>query len=225
MGTIVSYPANGHTTSGYLALPESGTGPGILVIQEWWGLVDHIKDLADRFARAGFVALAPDFYHGETTKSPDEAAKLFMAINIDRVGADLNGSAAYLLSRAEVTSKRVGAVGFCMGGQLALYAGMQYPESIGAVVDFYGIHPKVAIDPARLTIPVQGHFGQRDGSIPAETVERLAEGVRQAGGTFEVHWYDADHAFVNDTRPAVYHQANADLAWDRTLQFFRQHLA
>lgn len=225
MGTIVSYPANGHTTSGYLALPEGGTGPGILVIQEWWGLVDHIKDLADRFAHAGFVALAPDFYHGETTKSPDEAAKLFMAINIDRVGADLNGSAAYLLSRAEVTSKRVGAVGFCMGGQLALYAGMQYPESIGAVVDFYGIHPKVAIDPARLTIPVQGHFGQRDGSIPAETVERLAEGVRQAGGTFEVHWYDADHAFVNDTRPTVYHQANADLAWDRTLQFFRQHLA
>ena len=224
MGTMVSYPANGHTTSGYLALPEGGTGPGLLVIQEWWGLVDHIKDLADRFARAGFVALAPDFYHGETTKSPDEAAKLFMAVNVDRVGADLHGSAAYLLSRAEVSSSRVGAVGFCMGGQLALFAGMQYPQSIGAVVDFYGIHPKVTIDPARVTVPVLGHFGKRDGSIPAATVEGLADGVRKAGGTFEVHWYDADHAFINDTRPAVYHRPSAEQAWDRTLQFFQRHL-
>ena len=88
MGQMVSYPANGHTTSGYLALPAGGSGPGVLVIQEWWGLVDHIKDVADRFSREGFVALAPDFFHGQSTKSPDDAAKLFMALNIDRAGAD-----------------------------------------------------------------------------------------------------------------------------------------
>ena len=156
MGEMVSYPANGHTTTGYLATRASGTGPGLLVIQEWWGLVDHIKTVADRLAAAGFVALAPDFYAGETTQSPDAAAKLFMALNIDRAGADLRGSADYLLSRSDVTSMKVGALGFCMGGQLALYAGMTDPSHIGCAVDFYGIHPNVPIDPARVKVPVLG---------------------------------------------------------------------
>lgn len=221
---MVTYPANGHTTSGYLALPASGSGPGVLVIQEWWGLVDHIKAVADRFAAAGLVALAPDFYNGETTKSPDAAAKLFMAVNIDRAGADLRGSAQHLVGRAEVTSPRVGAVGFCMGGQLALYGGMIDPDRIGAVVDFYGIHPNVPIDPARLKVPVLGHFGTRDGSVPRAGVESLAAAVRAAGGTFDAHFYEADHAFFNDTRPQVYHEPSARLAWERTLAFLKSHL-
>ncbi|MCC7133666.1 MAG: dienelactone hydrolase family protein [Gemmatimonadales bacterium] len=224
MGSMVTYPANGHTTSGYLALPPSGTGPGVLVIQEWWGLVDHIKAVADRFAAAGFVALAPDFYNGQSTKSPDAAAKLFMAVNIDRAGADLRGSAQYLLGRPEVVSRRVGALGFCMGGQLALYGGMIDPDRIGAVVDFYGIHPNVPIDPARLTVPVLGHFGTRDASVPRATIDALAAAVRAAGGSFEAHFYEADHAFFNDTRPQVFHEPSARLAWDRSLAFLKGHL-
>src|ERR671914_2933910 len=121
MGEMVSFPANGRPAGGYLALPASDRGPGVLVIQEWWGLVDHIKDLADRFAREGFVALAPDLYHGERTKSPDQAGKLFMALNIAETAKDLRGAATYLRDRKDVQPKKVAAVGFCMGGQLALF--------------------------------------------------------------------------------------------------------
>lgn len=225
MGQLISFPANGHTTSGYLALPAASPGPGLLVIQEWWGLVDHIKAVADRFAAAGFVALAPDFYHGETTKSPDAAAKLFMALNVDRAAQDLRGAAAYLKGRPETIGPRVGALGFCMGGQLALYSGFIDPEQIGAVVDFYGIHPKVVVDPARLSVPVLGHFAKRDQSVPVPSVQALADRVNAAGGSFELHLYDADHAFFNDTRAEVYSAAEAARAWDRTLAFLRRHLA
>ena len=224
MGQMVTYPANGHSTAGYLSTPASGTGPGLLVIQEWWGLVDHIKTVADRFAAAGFMALAPDFYSGQTTKSPDAAAKLFMALNIDRAGADLRGSADYLLALPGVVSEKVGALGFCMGGQLALYAGMAYPDRIGCVVDFYGIHPHVPIEPTRLRVPVLGHFGARDGSIPAPAVAQLAAAVNDAGGRFETQYYEADHAFFNDTRPEVYNPEAARLAWERTIAFLRLHL-
>jgi carboxymethylenebutenolidase len=225
MGEMVSYPANGHTTSGYLAFPPGGRGPSVLVIQEWWGLVDHIKSVADRFARAGFVALAPDFYGGKTTKSPDDAAKLFMALNIDRASKDLSGSAAYLLAQPETTSKRVGAIGFCMGGQLALYAGMAHPDRIGAAVDFYGIHPHVTVDPARLKVPIMGHFGEKDRSVPIDQMRDFAARVERSGGTFEIFVYPADHAFFNDTRPEVYHEPSASAAWDRSVEFLKTHLA
>lgn len=222
---MVRFPANGHETRGYLALPASGAGPGVLVIQEWWGLVDHITNVADRFAAEGFVALAPDLYDGTTTRSPDDAAKLFMALNIDRAAADLRGAVAFLQAHGAVRGTRIGAVGFCMGGQLALYAATVQPERIGAVVDFYGIHPNVPVDPARLRVPVLGHFGTRDASIPVESVRDLAAAVQAAGGHFEACFYDADHAFFNDTRPTVYDQAAARIAWQRTLAFLRTHLA
>lgn len=224
-GTIVSFAANGRTMQGYLSLPPSGRGPGVVVNQEWWGLVDHIKVLADRFATAGFVALAPDLYHGEKTTSPDQAGKLLMALNIAETGKDLRGALTYLRAHAAVVPKKTGVLGFCMGGQLALYAGQEHPDLVDAVVDFYGIHPKVAIDPARLRPPVLGHFGKRDDSVPLESVHALADGVRAAGGTFEVHEYDAGHAFFNDTRPAVYDAECAELAWERTVTFLRTHLA
>ncbi len=224
MGEFVRYPANGHSTAGYLAKPASGVGPGVLVIQEWWGLVDHITAVADRLAAVGYVALAPDFYDGETTKSPDAAAKLFMALNIDRAGADLRGSADFLRGCSNSPSGKVAALGFCMGGQLALYAGMTDPDRIGCVVDFYGIHPKVPIDPARLRVPVLGHFGSRDSSIPSAAIAELAAAVNRAGGHFEPHFYEADHAFFNDTRPQVYHPEAARLAWERTVAFLRLHI-
>lgn len=225
--SMVEFKANGRTGTGYLATPKTGKGPGVIVVQEWWGLVDHIKSLADRFAAEGFVALAPDLYHGKTTKSPDEAGKMLMALNIAEAGKDMLGAATFLLSNPAVTSKRVGIAGFCMGGQLALFAGMEYPEQIAAVVDFYGIHPAVKIDPARVRVPVLGHFGRRDHSVSEETVRALAAGIRDAGsgGTFEYHYYDADHAFFNDTRPAVYSARDADVAWRRTLEFFKTHVS
>jgi carboxymethylenebutenolidase len=222
-GTMVTFPANGRTVGGYLSLPPSGTGPGVIVLQEYWGLVDHIKSVADRFAAEGFVALAPDIYHGERTTSPDEAGKLLMALNIAEAGKDMRGAAMYLRTHPAVQPKKVAAVGFCMGGMLALYAGQEHGDVINAVVDFYGTHPKVKIDPARLRVPVLGHFGKEDKSIPLAQVHAMAEAVRKAGGSFEVHEYDAGHAFFNDARVQVHNAAAAKLAWERTLDSLRKH--
>jgi carboxymethylenebutenolidase len=219
-GQMVNFPSNGHTCDGYLATPKSGSGPGLIVIQEYWGLVDHIKTLCDRFAAEGFVALAPDMYHGERTTSPDTAGKLLMALNIDQAGKDMRGAAEYLRAQGAVKPKKVGIMGFCMGGQLALYAAQEHSDVIDAAVDFYGIHPKVTIVPEKLAkVPVQGHFGVRDKSVSMEAVRSLEEGVKKAGGSFEVHAYEAGHAFFNDTRPGIYDAAAAGLAFARTLTF------
>jgi carboxymethylenebutenolidase len=223
-GAVVSFPSNGQAAEGYLALPPGGRGPGLVVIQEWWGLVDHIKALVDRFAAAGFVALAPDMYHGEQTTSPDAAGKLLMALNISRAAKDLRGSLEFLKGHDGVTTKKMGVLGFCMGGQLALFAAQEHADLVGGCVDFYGIHPKVVIEPARLTVPVLGHFATRDKSVPLDAARALAEDVRAIGGSFELHEYEADHAFFNDSRPAVYNGAAAKLAWDRTLEFLRTRL-
>lgn len=225
MGQMVQFPANAHSTAGYLAVPPSGSGPGLLVIQEWWGLVPHIRHLCDRFAAEGFVALAPDLYHGVATGSPDEAGKLFMALSIARAATDLRGAADSLLDRSQVTSEKVAAVGFCMGGQLALYAGAEFPDRIGAVVDFYGIHPNVRIEPEKIRVPVLAHFAERDKSVKVADARALAAGIEAAGGSIEAHFYSADHAFFNDSRPTVYDRGCSDLAWTRTLEFLRRHFA
>ena len=224
-GEIVSFPANGRTAEGYVVLPPSGRGPGLLVIQEWWGLVDHIMDLADRFAREGFVALAPDLYHGEKTKSPDQAGKLLMALNIAETGKDLRGAAKYLHDQPAVQPKKVGVVGFCMGGQLALFGATAHPDLISAAVDFYGIHPKVSPDVSRLSGPVLAHFGKRDKSVPEEAANALVERIRSAGKSVEAYFYDADHAFFNDQRPEVHNRQASELAWRRTIEFLKRALA
>ena len=224
-GSMVEFPANAHTCEGYLSLPPKGSGPGLIVVQEWWGLVDHIKTLCDRFAAEGFVALAPDLYHGERTTSPDQAGKLLMALNIAQAGKDMHGAAAYLRAQGAVKPKRVGILGFCMGGQLALFAGQEYPEAIDAVVDFYGIHPKVEIVPGRVKVPVLGHFATRDKGTPPAAAHELAAAVKKSGGSFEVYEYEADHAFFNDARPQVYDAAASTLAFSRTLTFLRKALA
>ena len=167
-GSMVTFPANGTPTSGYLATPKSGAGPGVLVIQEWWGLVPHIKHVCDRFAAEGFVALAPDMFHGQTASEPDGAGKLFMALNIARAEKDLRGAVAYLLGRS--ATKRVGAVGFCMGGQLALFAATLNP-AVGACVNFYGIHPNVKPDYAKLAGPVLGLYAERAGELAVRAAQ------------------------------------------------------
>jgi carboxymethylenebutenolidase len=209
---------------GYLAVPAAGSGPGILVLQEWWGLVPHIKDVADRFAAAGYVALAPDLYKGATTTSPDEAGRMLMALNIEQAARDLEQAADFLANHEAVTSEKLGVIGFCMGGQLALLAAT-LSDRIGATVDFYGIHPNVHPDFSQLKAPVLGIFGEQDSSVPPAAVEQLISEIRQAGKTIDAYTYpNAGHAFFNDTRPEVYNAEAATDAWQRTIEFFQSHL-
>lgn len=223
-GDSVTFPSNGGTTSGYLAIPEKGKGPGVIVIQEWWGLVDHIKDVCDRLAAEGYVALAPDLYHGKTTKSPDEAGKLMMALQIDQAEKDLRGAIQYLLNHEATTGDKVGLVGFCMGGALALYAATMNPQ-VGACVVFYGGHPNVKPDLSTLIAPVLGIYAERDTFVTPESVRRLERQLKELGKSVEVHIYpDADHAFFNDQRPEVYNEKAAQDAWRRMIQFFAKHL-
>ncbi len=221
-GQTVSFPSNGHATEGYLATPAVGKGPGVLVIQEWWGLVGHIKKLCDRFAAAGFSALAPDMYHGQIASEPDGAGKLFMALNIAQAEKDLRGAATYLLARS--STAKIGAVGFCMGGQLALFAATLNP-SVGACVNFYGIHPNVKPDYAKLSGPVLGLFAEKDGFVNPDVARGVDAAIKKAGKQSEIHIYPGvDHAFFNDERADVYDKAAAEDAWKRTLEFFRKHL-
>ncbi len=222
-GSMIAFASPTGTTPGYLSLPKAEKGPGVVVIQEWWGLVDHIKDVTDRFADHGFVALAPDLYHGLTTKSPDEAGKMLMALNIANAGAEIQAAAKYLLSLPEVTEK-VGTVGFCMGGQLALYAATEYPDAIASCVDFYGVHPNAPIDPMKLRVPVLAHFGKDDSLVEHGDAQQLVKRISDAGKFIDAYYYDAGHAFFNDTRPEVYNHDAATLAWDRTIAFLRDTL-
>jgi carboxymethylenebutenolidase len=221
-GKMVEFPTNSTTTAGYLATPASGRGPGILVIQEWWGLVSHIKNVCDRFAAEGFAALAPDMYHGKTADEPDGAGKLFMALNIAQAEKDLRGAAKSLAGHSSTT--RLGAVGFCMGGQLALFAATLNP-SVGATVNFYGIHPNVKPEYTRLSGPVLGLFAEKDGFVTPQVAREVDAAIKAAGKHSEIHIYPGvDHAFFNDERPDAYNKPAADDAWRRTLAFFRQHL-
>ena len=224
-GKIVEFASNGETVQGYLARPESGSGPAVIVIQEWWGVVDHIKAVADRFAAEGFTALAPDLYRGESTTSPDEAGRLMMALEIDRAVRDLGGAVKYLIGLEGVTPAAVGTVGFCMGGQLALAAACANKE-VAAAVDFYGVHPNVTLDFSELRAPVLGLFAENDGFVSPEVARKLEHDLREAGRETDFHIYPGvDHAFFNDTRPDVYDEEAATDAWKRTLAFFGRHLA
>jgi len=224
-GEMVTFQSNGGTASGYLSLPASGKGPGVIVIQEWWGLVPHIKDVCDRFAAEGFVALAPDLYHGQSTTSPDEAGKLMMALRIDEAGKDLRGAADYLLNHGATTGSKVGTVGFCMGGALSLYAATKN-EQVGACVVFYGGHPNVKPDLPNLRAPVLGLYAGRDGFVTPESVRELEQRLKELGKTAEIHIYpEVDHGFFNDERPTVYNEAAAKDAWRRVIAFYRERLA
>jgi len=223
-GQMVEFASNGAKAGGYLAIPEKGTGPGVIVIQEWWGLVDHIKDVCDRFARGGYVALAPDLYHGESTKSPDEAGKLMMALRVDEAEKDLRGAIQYLLNHEATTGTKVGVIGFCMGGALSLYAATKNAQ-VGACVVFYGIHPNVKPDLPGLQAPVLGIYAERDQNVPPESVRKLEQQLKELGKSVEMHIYpDTDHAFFNDQRPDVYNPKASEDAWHRVIQFFARHL-
>jgi carboxymethylenebutenolidase len=223
-GQEIDFSSNGETTRGYLAVPASGHGPGVIVIQEWWGLVPHIRDVCDRFAREGFVALAPDLYRGDSTQDPDEAGRLMMGLEIPRAARDLDGAVQALLGHDAVDGARLGAIGFCMGGQLALYAATRNPR-IGAVADFYGVHPNVTLDLSGLEAAVLGIFAENDGFVTPETARKLETDLNGAGVRTSFHVFPGvDHAFFNDTRPDVYDAEAAARAWAETLAFFRAEL-
>src|SRR3989440_6985827 len=221
-GTMVQFPSNGGTASGYLATPPSGKGPGVLVIQEWWGLVGHIKKVCDRFAAEGFSALAPDLCRGKPADEADTAGKLFMALNVGQAEKDLRGADKFLAGHS--STAKLGAVGFCMGGQLALFAATLNPN-VGAVVDFYGIHPNVKPDYGKLSGPVLGLFAEKDGFVTPQTAREVDAAIKKAGKQSEIHIYpNVDHAFFNEDNTGAYNKAAADDAWRRTTAFFRQHL-
>ena len=212
---------------GVIAVPETGHGPGVVVVQEWWGLVPHIADVCDRLATAGYVALAPDHYRGVTTTEPDEAAKLMMAVNVGRVAEDLAGAAEYLLTRDDVDGDAVGCVGFCMGGGLALLAPTAY-RRIVATSAFYPAMPWSDYHPDWSRYAGKEalvHLAERDDPAQPERVRAYGEQIEAAGGEITVFEYPGtDHAFFNDARPEVHDAAASALAWERTLDLFSRRL-
>jgi carboxymethylenebutenolidase len=222
MGEMVEFKSNGGTCTGYLA---GSSGPGVIVIQEWWGLVPHITDIADRFAAEGFVALAPDMYHSEVTDEPDLAGKLLMSMNLATAGKDISGAVDVLQERTGRT--KVGVTGFCMGGGLALMAACLRPDAIAAAAPFYGgMRPDTVIEWDNLAAVVEGHYAATDrGAAAPEAVKELEATLRAKGKNATFHVYPGtQHAFFNDTRPEVYDAAVAKTAWNRTLALFRANL-
>lgn len=225
MGELVDFPSNGTQGQGYLATPAASGGPAVIVIQEWWGLVDHIKDVCDRFAAEGFTALAPDLYRGEATTEPDEAAKKMMALNLGTAAKDMSGAIDYLKERSG--QSHVGVVGFCMGGGLALVLACQRADAVKAVAPFYGViaWPEALPDYSALGAAVQGHYAENDGFASPETVHALERQLRDLGKEVEMFIYPGtDHAFFNDTRSEVHDPGAASQAWGRVVDFLRTRL-
>ncbi|HEY1919644.1 MAG TPA: dienelactone hydrolase family protein [Streptosporangiaceae bacterium] len=230
MGDMISYQSNGGTSQGYLAVPGPPARqdvPAVIVIQEWWGLVGHITSVADRLAAAGFLALAPDLYHGHAAGEPDEAQKLMMGLAMDQAAKDIAGAAAYLAGRAE-GSGAVGAVGFCMGGSLALWAAT-ISDHITAAVGYYPPIPWERMQPSWQNYSGKAalvHADEEEGGSGAPGIQQAIQMISDAGG--EVSAYDyagTGHAFFNDDRPEVYNEAAAALSWDRTLTFLHARLS
>ncbi len=228
MGNMVQFNRpDGKSVSGYLAEPAQANAPAIVVIQEWWGLNAQIRGVADRLASAGYQALVPDLYRGQSTVEAEEASHLMSALDFgDAASQDIRGAAQYLKTR----SSKVGVTGFCMGGALTLLSLTQAPE-IDAGVVWYGCPPLDYVDASKIRVPVQGHFGTQDEFFKIELIDGLEAKLRDAGVAFDFHRYLAHHAFANETAvgpgriPATqYDSAWAQQAWDRSLRFFGRHL-
>ncbi len=227
-GNHIKFSADGKSGAGYIAIPESGSGPAVIVIQEWWGLVGHITEIVDRFAAAGFVALAPDLYHGQAASEPDEAKKLMMELELNRAGEEIVSAAKYLTSMKNTTSTHVGVVGFCMGGSLAIWSGT-LSEQITATVGFY---PGASWERhAPLWSAYNGkqamiHCAQGDGTSAAPGIQEALSEINAAGGKAVAFDYaGTEHAFFNNDRPEVFNEVAAKLAWARTINFFAEQLS
>jgi len=222
----IEFPISDGNAPGYLAVPDGERGPAVIVLQEWWGLDEHIRSVCDRFAAEGFYALAPDLYRGETTTQPSEAEQKMMAMSMDQVEKDMCGAADYLGSQPGVEGPGVGAVGFCLGGGLAVWAAASCPNIVAAV-SYYYVMPHGKPDFSAIKGPVLGHFGTADEFIPPEEAKKLESELRDAGVETTFHYYDgAGHAFFNDTnRLGTYDKEHAETSWQRTVGFLRPALA
>ena len=229
MGKMTSFKRpDGQTLNGYLAEPAQGSAaPGVVVIQEWWGLNDQIKGVADRFAGAGYRALVPDLYRGKATVEAKEAEHLMGNLNFgDAAGQDVRGAVQHLKATG---SGKVAVTGFCMGGALTLLAAVNVPEA-DAAVPWYGFPPLEYVDASKIKAPLLGHYALQDEFFPIAKVDELEQKLRAAGVPFEFHRYDAKHAFANETAdsknlpPLKYNREAAELAWTRTVQFLDRRL-
>jgi carboxymethylenebutenolidase len=223
MGTTITFKRpDGREATGYLANAARGNAPGVVVIQEWWGLSDNIKGLTDRFALAGFDALAPDLYDGVVVPyhDTDAANKEMGSLNfIDATEQTARGAVQYL----KRNGAKVGLTGFCLGGAVTIIGAARIPE-LSAAVCFYGIPPEQAAKPADVKVPLQGHFANTDDWCTPQVVDSFEQGLKAAGKHAEFFRYDAEHAFVNEERAAVHDRQSAELAWGRAADFFKIHL-
>ncbi|GAA1373891.1 dienelactone hydrolase family protein [Streptomyces beijiangensis] len=220
----VTFPSAGGSAHGYLALPPTGQGPGVIVIQEWWGLTDHIANVADRLAAEGFVVLAPDLYGGNVAHDSGEAFRMMRELPVEHGVELLSGAVDHLLGLPEVTSGTVGSVGFCMGGGFVIQQAAADPR-VSAAVPFYGVIQGPLPDFSGLKAQIQGHYGELDSTVPLDSLTELSEAVeRQSGVTADLRLYPAGHAFFNDGHPEVYAPGPAAQAWESTLTFLHEQL-
>jgi carboxymethylenebutenolidase len=222
----IEFPTKAGSAPGYLAVPAGGHGPATIVLQEWWGLDEHIRSICDRFAAEGFFALAPDLFRGETTTQPSEAEQKTMALTMDQAEQDMCGAADFLTSQPGVERPGVASVGFCLGGGLSLWAAATCPQ-ITAAVTYYYVNPHGKPDFAKIKGPVLGHFGTEDEFISLEESKALESELRAAGVDVTFHYYEgAGHAFFNDIdRLGNYDAELAQASWERTVSFLRGALA
>lgn len=228
MAERVAFASNGGSCGGLFAVPASGRGPGVVVIQEWWGLVPHIENLVDRFAEAGFVALAPDLYHGATTDEPDEAMRQMTALAMDGAAKDIGGAARFLFESDPTNGNGIGAAGFSMGGSLALWSATLAPQ-LTTAVGFYPALPWDRMSPEWSTYAGKAamiHCSEQDGTSTAEGIQQAKAAIESATGSIEIFDYPGtQHAFFNDDRPEVFNAAASATAWERTTRFLHDRLS
>ncbi|QLQ39321.1 dienelactone hydrolase family protein [Micromonospora robiginosa] len=227
MGEMVSFTGNGGTSEGYLAIPSGGVAsPAVIVIQDWWGLVPHVRAVVDRFADAGFVALAPDFRHGGPAVKPTEPRQMLNSTQMDEAASDIAAAAEYLADRPEVAGK-VGCAGFCAGASLALWSG-RFSERIVATAGFYPRLPWEGMPTDWSGYAGKAslvHCSEADGLSAADGVQSVSRSIEAAGGTCQTFDYPGTaHAFFNEDRPEHFDQRAAATAWARTLELFRAKL-
>ncbi|MFL5250287.1 MAG: dienelactone hydrolase family protein [Myxococcales bacterium] len=224
MGQMISFARSGGggTAQGYFAESKNAKGPGIVVIQEWWGLQGQIKAVCDNLAQSGFNALAPDLYNGKVVPyhNDKEAAASMSSLDFKAATEQaVRGAVAHLKSKGG----KVGLTGFCMGGAVTVIGAATIPE-LDAAVTYYGLPPPNVASGKDVRVPIQGHFANQDDWVTKDKVDQFEKELKAAGKTCEIYRYDAHHAFLNSDRKEVYNPEAAKQAWDRGLAWFRKHL-
>ena len=219
------YKSKGEGVDGFLSRPmTSGKWPAMVVIQEWWGLDDHFRDMTRLFAKEGYVALAPDLYHGKVTEDWEEAARLKTSLDLDRATQEIIDAIQYLKGLPFVNPGRIGIIGFCMGGGLALLTICRTKEITAAVIYFQSMYPDPS-EIANISCPVLGHYGEDDVTTPKSEVQAFEKLLKDNKTPHEIHFYpNAGHAFVNDKHPEMYRKEAAEASWPRTVEFFQKYL-